>query len=120
MIKYILLGGNHANLIKQIEQLDPTVKHVCDIKPYKSQRSLEQNKWVRGFAKDLGAHLGYEADEMYELLMYKFNPRFITDKSTGEQIRTAGSFSGLKTDEAAEVQDKIQRWAGDLGFFWDV
>lgn len=119
MIKFTIYGSNHASLIKRIESLDPTEKFSCEIKPHKSQRTLAQNKWARAYAKDLGKHLGYEPDEMYELLMYKFNPVFLTDKETGEQIRMAGHFSKLKTDEAAEVQDKIIRWASELGFFWD-
>ena len=119
VIRFVIYGNNKPSLYKQIEALDPTIKHVAEIKPYKSKRSLEQNRWVRGYAKDLGQHLGYEADEMYELLMYKFNPLFIVDKETGEQIRMAGHFSSLKTDVAADVQDQIQRWGGNLGFYWN-
>lgn len=119
MIKHIIYANNQASLIDKINRLDPTERYLCEIKPHKSQRSLAQNKWARAYAKDLGAHLGYEPDEMYEILMYKFNPVFITDKETGEQIRLAGHFSKLRTNEAAEVQDKIQRWSAGLGFFWD-
>lgn len=119
MIKFILYASNYPSLFKQIQALPPTVKHVVTVKEYKSQRSLEQNRWVRGFARDLGNHLGYEEREMYDILMYEHNPVYIFRKDTGEVIRLAGHFSDLKTDEAAEVQDKIQRWAANMGFFWE-
>lgn len=118
-IEYCLYQRNTAPLYAQIERLDPTQRFKVTVTPWKSKRSLAQNKWVRGYAKDLGKHLGYEPDEMYEILMYKFNPLFITDKETSEVIRLPGHFSSLKTDAAAEVQNEIQRWASGLGFYWD-
>jgi hypothetical protein len=84
----------------------------------KSARSLEQNNWMRKYARDFGAHFGYDADFAYDMLMYKFNPVFrIID---GDEIRMPGSFSKLDTKEAADVQDACMRYGIDNGFYWDA
>lgn len=111
--------SNLDNLTAWLRRLDPTKVWEVSVREWKSKRSLEQNRWIRGFATDLGAFLGYEPDEMYDVLMYKFNPNFVTDKDTGDQIRLAGHFSKLDTAKAAEVQDAVQRWAADMGFYWE-
>lgn len=109
-------NGNLDYLIKRLSELDPNKVWTVTASEYKKKRSNQQNRWVRGFAKELGAHLGYSADEMYELIMYKHNPVFITDKETGEVVRMAGHFSKLNTADAAKVQEQIEIWAAGLGF----
>jgi hypothetical protein len=116
-INFILYGNNQQGLINKLNLVPPTEKHLVTVKPYKSQRSLQQNKWIRTYATDLGKHLGYEPNEMYDILMYKFNPVF--RMIDGKEIQMPGHFSDLKTDEAADVQDRVQRWAATLGFFWE-
>ena len=116
MIKnFHITNQNLQFLVQKLERLDPTKGWVANVTEKKSRRSNEQNKWMRGFAADFGAHLGYSPDEAYELLMYKFCPEFITDPETGEEIRKTGHFSKKQdgtprnTAEAAEVQDAVQR-----------
>ena len=119
MFEFTVYANNLPALVERLSKLDVTVKYKVTVSEWKAQRSLEQNKWIRKFATEFGKHLGYQHDEMYELLMYKFNPIFITDKETGEQIKMPGHFSKLKTNEAAEVQNQVLIWAESLGFFWD-
>ncbi len=114
-----VLYGNMPNLIERLSKLDSTIRHKIVVSEWKAKRSNEQNKWIWKFATDLGKHLGYTADEMYDLINYKFNPKFVTDKTTGEQIRLQGSFSKLKTDEAAEIQSQVLIWAESLGFYFE-
>jgi hypothetical protein len=104
---------------ERINQLDITRRWNIEVKEYKSQRSLQQNRWARKFASEFGKHIGYEPDEAYDLLMYKCNPIFKTDPSTGEQIRLNGHFSKLDTKEAAEVQEAMIRFCGALGFYFN-
>lgn len=65
-MKYTIYGGNHANLIKHIEQLDPTQKHLCTIRPYTELRSDLQNRlshgWYGELAEELKEHdaIGYK------------------------------------------------------------
>jgi hypothetical protein len=116
---------NRGMLGARINSLDPTRQWVCNITEKKSRRSNEQNKWMRGFAKAYGEELGYSQDDMYDILMYKFCPEFVTDPETKAEIRKPGHFSKLQdgtprcTKDAADIQDAVQRWAGDLGFVWD-
>jgi hypothetical protein len=127
MIKnYHITPQNLSFLVQKMERLDPHKRWVCNVTEKKSRRSNEQNKWMRGFAADFGAHFGYSPDESYELLMYKFCPEFITDPETQEEIRKPGHFSKKQdgtprdTKEAAEIQEAVLMWAASLGFVWDM
>ena len=119
MIKFIIYGDNKKQFIQKINELDPTVRWQATIVEYKSKTTYDQKKWLRAYAKSFGEHIGYEAYEAYELLMYKFNPVFIADNETGQEIKMPGHISGLKTKKAAEVQNAILRYGEQLGFFWD-
>ena len=119
MIKFIIYGNNKEQFIKKVNELDPTVRWQAIVTEYKSKRSDEQRKWSRKYAAEWGKHVGYEADEAYQLLMFKFNAKFIIDNETGEEIRTCGHFSKLNTKQAADVQEAILRYGEQLGFFWD-
>jgi hypothetical protein len=125
MIKnFHITAQNLPFLVQKLERLSPDKRWVCNVTEKKSKRSNEQNKWLRGFAADFGAYLGYEPDQAYELLMFKFCPEFIVDPETGEETRLPGHFSKKQdgtprnTQEAAEIQDAVQRWAASLGFVW--
>lgn len=78
---------------------------------------MSQNDWMRKFARDFGAHFGYDADFAYAMLMYKFNPSFIT--IDGKEVRIPGHFSKLTKKEAAAVQDNCIRYGIDNGFYWE-
>jgi hypothetical protein len=125
MTPFIITANNRQQAIERITHLDPTQQWEMKISQRKSKRSLEQNSWMRGFASDLGKHLGYSPDDMYALLMYKFCPEYIKDPVTKEEIRKPGHFSKKQdgtprnTKEAADVQDAVQRWAEELGFVWE-
>ena len=119
MIKFIIYGNNKAAFIQKVNELNPIVRYSATIVEYKSKRSDEQRKWSRKYAAEWGKHVGYEADEAYQLLMYVHNPKFIVNKETGEEIRMPGHFSDLNTKEAAEVQEAILRHGESMGFFWD-
>jgi hypothetical protein len=116
---------NRESAKSQIDKLDPTRLWVMTITEKKSKRSLEQNSWMRGFAKDCGAHFGYDPDTFYDMLMLKFCPEYIVDLDTGEEIKKPGHFSKKQdgtprsTAEAAEIQDAVQRWAAEYGFVWE-
>jgi hypothetical protein len=113
------VSGNEEFLISRIKQLDPTKRWQVSVKPYKSKRTLAQNDWARGYARKASKHFGYTPDEMYDILMFKHNPIFVTDKDSGEVIRMPGSFSKLDTKEAAEVQEAIIQFGAEHGFYLD-
>jgi hypothetical protein len=113
------VAGNYAFLIKRLDALDPTVRWQVTVKPFKSKRTLAQNDWARGYARKASQHFGYTPDEMYDILMFKHNPIFLTDKDSGEVIRMPGSFSKLDTKQAAEVQEAIIQFGAEHGFYLD-
>jgi hypothetical protein len=117
-IEYCLFQNNHDALIAKLKHLDPTKRFKVEVKPFKSKRTLQQNKWIRAYASAFGKHFGYEADFAYDILMYKFNPVFTTDLE-GNEIRKGGHFSSLDTQKAAEVQDAVLRYGIEHGFYWD-
>jgi len=126
VIEYDLTANNRAGLNDKLDRLDltATIWHVS-VKPKKSKRSLQQNKWARKFATEFGKRFGYDHDDAYDLLMFKCNPVFITDPETGNEIRLAGHFSQKQdgtprnTAEAAEVQEVMLRFGDSLGFYFD-
>ena len=121
-IKHILDKNSEANkdaLFQKIKDLDSKVLWDIKIDKHKEKRSLEQNDWARKFARSCGEYMGYTPDEMYELLMYKCNPKFITDVESGEEIRSAGHFSDLSTKDAAMVQDRMINWGLEMGFYFE-
>lgn len=125
MIKnFHITPSNRDNLFAKIIALDPHKQWVCNITEKKSKRSNDQNRWMRGFAKDFGAHFGYTPDEAYAMLMYKFCPEFVTDQDTKVEIRLPGHFSRKQdgtprnTEEAAKIQEAVTIWAAQQGFVW--
>lgn len=111
-------------LVQKLERLDCHKQWVVNVTEKRTKRSNEQNRWMRGFATDFGAYLGYTPDQAYELLMYEFCPEFVTHPNTGKEVRLPGHFSQKQdgtprdTKDAAEIQEAVLRWAAELGFVW--
>jgi len=77
----------------------------------KSQRSLNQNNYYFGVVVEiLSGHTGYTAEEMHEILKYKFlkTIKVIPDKEGMPYIK---STTKLNTGEFEEYLAKIKQWA---------
>ena len=72
-----------------------------DVKPAPKARSTQQNAYYRTIIRQIGNHLGYDEDEMHDVIKHKFE---IT--STKE----------LDCDEFSELLDRIIRFAAEYGF----
>ena len=72
-----------------------------DIKKAPKMRSGEQNGYYRTVIRQLGNHLGYNEDEMHEVVKTKF------------QIE---STKDLTKDEFSDFLDRIIRFSATLGF----
>jgi anti-sigma factor RsiW len=118
MNKFTMSATNRSSLFETLSHLDVTRLWDVEWRERKSKRSLAQNDWARKYARDFGAHFGYDADFAYDMLMYKFNPVFKHDPE-GNEIRVPGSFSKLETAQAAEVQDMMLRYGLENGFYWN-
>lgn len=123
MIKFIIYGGNNANLYKQIDALDPTIKHVAEIKPYKSKRSIEQNKLLWDYFTEFAEHVGYEGKQEVEdlklMVTMKLHPKIVTNPITNNIVYLPPETSKMDTKEFSEMMDKIMRYAQTLGFYRD-
>lgn len=118
MIKdFTLSPSNESSLIEKIRRLDKTILWTVNIQPKKSKRSLEQNSRYHKLITELGKHLGYEHDEMHDIVRFKFLRNRI--EIEGEALPLLKSTTKLTTGEMVELQDAIERWGVSLGFLMD-
>lgn len=117
MNKYTLNGNNHQGLFDKLKALDPTKRWVVSWHEFKSNRSLEQNRRLWDLYTAVGNYLGHDKNEIHELMGYKFL-RYQTE-IRGETVELIKSTTKLTTDEMAEYQNNIERWANQLGFYWE-
>lgn len=117
-IKFTMNSHNRPNLIEQINRLDCTATlWQVDIRPKKSKRTLEQNSRYHKLITELGKHLGYEHDEMHDLVRWKFLRNRI--EIEGEALPLLKSTTKLNTAEMVELQEAIERWGASLGYVFD-
>jgi hypothetical protein len=113
MIKnFTISKENIDTLCNNIKSLDPTITWVANVTPKKSKRSLDQNAlyWECLQQAEKESNFGYTADELHELMGYKFlryeknNHKFI--KSTAK----------LNTKEFAEYFENVLRFFSEHNF----
>lgn len=101
--------------ISHIKALNIDKPWSVDIKPYRKNRSLAQNKLMWLWFKVIGDDLGYTENEIYDIMADKFLPDE-TIEYDGKQIKKNKSTSRLNTKEFTEYLEKIDRWAaGEMG-----
>jgi hypothetical protein len=110
------VSGNYSFLIKRLDALDPSQRYQVSVRPYKSQRSLDQNSRLWQLYTQLGEYIGHEAGEVHLLMGYKFlrSQKVVN----GEVVDVIKSTTKLNTKDMTEYQDAIVRWAADIGFVW--
>jgi len=116
--EFDLTAHNRAGLDERLDRLDltATVYHV-GVKPKKSKRSIEQNSRLWALYGGIAKHLGLEADEVHQLMGYKF---LRYQKYVGNKIEEfIKSTTKLNTVEMVEYQESIERWAEQGGYFFD-
>lgn len=80
------------------------------IKKYKKDRTEPQNNFYWGVVIDILSNaLGYETDEIHEILKNMFLKKWVDIK--GKEYLIIKSTKSLKTDEFTEYIEKIRRWA---------
>jgi len=109
MINFILTKNNHQVFYDLINKLDKDKFYQITVKERKVQRSTDQNKRLWMLYTTIGNDIGYSAEEMHELLTYKFlsNEKVIN----GEKIVHVPSTSKLSVDDMIEYQKQIEFWA---------
>ena len=106
------------NVRQQIGELDLTKAWEIEVKPFAFNRSSAQNKKYWKLTSELGNFLGYNPEEMHELLKYKFLS--YKTEMLGEEIPVIPSTSKLTIKEFVEYLSKVERFAVELGFKLDL
>ena len=99
--------------IDRIQALNITTVWDISIKPYKKNRSLEQNALMWKLYDILGSELGYTPDEMHEALMrINLMPNIVDTIDGPVEVY---STKKLKVKPMAEYLDSIYRFAAEHG-----
>lgn len=90
---------------------------TVEVKKYRKDRSLPQLKYYWSvIIRILSQELGYEENEVHELLKSLFLRRVV--ELRGKKYVIIRSTSSLSTDEFAQYLEKIKRWASiEAGIF---
>lgn len=86
------------------------------VRPFKSPRSLQQNRYYWGVAiKIMCDATGHDPELMHEIL----KNRFLLQRNfvVGEFIEAPKSTTQLTTEEMTNYLKNIQQWAAELGIY---
>jgi len=115
-----LVKSNLPVLIARLNDLldsdDPDNWQVL-IKKRADSRSVEQNARLWSLYTSIGNYLGYDAEEMHQLLGYKF---LLIEKHIGkDKITLVRSTTKLNVKEMNEYMEKIEAWAANMGWSYE-
>ena len=115
-----LTKTNLPVLIGKLQDLltfEPDKNWQILIKERADSRSIEQNSRLWELYTSVGNYLGYSADEVHDLMGYKF---LLIEKWVGrDKITKVQSTTKLSVKDMAEYQEKIEAWASHLGWSWE-
>ena len=106
--------SNLPYLFEKIKVLDLSLGYVANVTLKSHGRSTEQNSRLWKLYSALGDYIGETPDKIHELMGWKF----LRSQSVvnGESIEVVKSTTKLTTAEMADYQNKIELWAGSIGF----
>lgn len=88
------------------------------IKPFKRDRSLDQNKKLHAMIRELALHCGYPERQMKEILKAQFAP--INTVTIGGRIcDVPRNTSDMSIDEMSQFMDDIEQLGAELGVTFD-
>lgn len=120
-MKKVIRTGNDQDiewLTSHLEDLDPEKYYSVEIKKYRNTRSQHQNAYYWGVVVNiLSKELGYDSDEIHEILKAKFNTKK-TILPNGEEVEHVDTTTNKDTYEFNLYIEEIQRWASqELGIY---
>jgi len=112
-MRFSLTKHNLGNLIQKLKELDFTKMWKVEIKEGKHSRSVDQNKYLWHLYRILGDYLGYEPEEIHELLTYRYlrEEKEIKNETVIVITRT----STLNTEEFNEYIRQVKFFAYEYG-----
>lgn len=103
--------------LKDLLEKEPDKNWQILIKQRNSDRSIEQNARLWDLYTSIGDYLGYTAQEMHELMGFKF---LLEEKNIGrERITRVKSTTKLSVKEMGEYMTKVEAWASNMGWSYD-
>lgn len=103
--------------LKDLLEKEPDKNWQILIKQRNSDRSIEQNARLWDLYTSIGDYLGYTAQEMHELMGFKF---LLEEKNIGrERITRVRSTTKLSVKEMGEYMTKVEAWASNMGWSYD-
>ena len=112
-MRYSLTKHNLNSLIQKLKGLDFSKMWKVEIKEGKHSRSVDQNKYLWHLYRILGDYLGYEPEEIHELLTYRYlrEEKEIKNETVIVITRT----STLNTEEFNEYIRQVKFFAYEYG-----
>lgn len=112
-MRFSLTKHNLNSLIQKLKQLDFTKMWKIEIKEGKHNRSVDQNKYLWHIYRILGDHLGYDPEELHELLTY----RYLREEKEirNEKVIVIARTSTLNTKEFNEYVEQVKFFANQYG-----
>lgn len=83
---------------------------ICKVK---SKRSLRQNSYFHSCIAILAKEFGYRADEMKDIIKYKFLLKEKIDEKTGEVFKYVGETHKLSVEDFFELQERLIQFAAE-------
>lgn len=118
-----LIPASVSEFKRHIGDFGPQVKVTVTIENYKRTRSLGQNNLLHKYLTKMGEEIGYDLNEMKDLMKLKFgvmepvvdkNGNEVYDPETGELQEKQKSTADYKTDEMTVFIDKIRQFSHEV------
>lgn len=103
---------------RYLGELDLSKQWDIEVKEFKSNRSVAQNKRYWRLINELGSYLGYEPEEMHQMMKYKYLS--YKQEMLGDEMVVIPSTSDLTIKEFIEYCNNVERFAISLGFTLDI
>lgn len=116
-MEFLLTKNNRPNLISLIGKLDDQQLYEVTIKEHGVKRSHAQNKRYWELLGEIGKYLGYNSDEMHQLMSYKFLSEATEIMDT--KITVIPSTTSLGVKEFKDYMERIENFAAGFGFVFN-
>ena len=81
------------------------------IQKLKSTRSIQQNRLYWLYVTIMANELGYNKEELHEIIKYQFLKKEKANERTGEIFQYIGSTANLSISEFMDLINSLQQWA---------
>jgi len=104
---------NRADFDKDVKRFEGKDVEII-VQKKRMVRSIQQNRLWWLYVSILSDSLGYEKEEMHDILKFKLLKRERVIEKTGEVIEYLESTTRLTRSEFSEVVEQLIRWAATM------